>query len=69
MQLVPDVSAVADHIACDARTRSELVLPIVVSGELRAVLDLDSAHVDGFSRGEADLLAGLLSEVFRDARF
>lgn len=69
VQLVPDVSAVADHIACDDRTRSELVVPVVASGELRAVLDLDSTHLDAFSRAEADLLCTLIRDVFADAVF
>jgi GAF domain-containing protein len=69
VQLVPDVSAVADHIACDDRTRSELVVPVVAGGELRAVLDLDSMHLDAFSSGEADLLLALVRDVFADAVF
>jgi GAF domain-containing protein len=69
IQLVPDVSRIADHIACDDRTRSELVLPVVAGGELRAVLDLDSLHLDAFSQKEADLLMPLLADVFADAAF
>jgi GAF domain-containing protein len=61
---VDDVDAFADHIACDSRTRSELVLPIAVAGEVRAVLDLDSTHPAGFSDGEAERLEALLREVF-----
>ncbi|MDN6322608.1 MAG: GAF domain-containing protein [Halomonas sp.] len=41
-QRVGDVHAVADHIACDANSRAELVVPIVVNGYLWGVLDLDS---------------------------
>ncbi|MFI5715715.1 GAF domain-containing protein [Nocardia sp. NPDC051750] len=41
-QLVPDVHAFAGHIACDADTRSEIVVPLVHHGELIGVLDLDS---------------------------
>lgn len=41
-QRVDDVHAVADHIACDADSRSELVIPIVIEGYLWGVLDLDS---------------------------
>ncbi|MEL7897464.1 GAF domain-containing protein [Vreelandella neptunia] len=41
-QRVDDVHAVADHIACDANSRSELVIPIVVDGRVWGVLDLDS---------------------------
>ena len=41
-QRVDDVLAFPGHIACDAASRSELVVPIVVGGTLVAVLDLDS---------------------------
>ncbi len=41
-QLVEDVHAFPGHIACDAASRSELVVPIVHQGELIGVLDLDS---------------------------
>jgi GAF domain-containing protein len=64
VQLIDDVHAFPGHITCDARSRSELVIPVVCRGELRAVLDLDSPHVGGFSRGEADQLAALVRELF-----
>lgn len=41
-QLVEDVHAFPGHIACDAASRSELVVPIVHDGRLIGVLDLDS---------------------------
>src|SRR5207237_7772724 len=41
-QCVADVHAFPGHIACDAASRSELVVPIVVGGRLAGVLDLDS---------------------------
>ena len=41
-QCVEDVHAFAGHIACDAASRSELVVPIVADGHLLGVLDLDS---------------------------
>ena len=40
--LVPDVHTFPDHIACDAASRSELVVPLVRNGEVFGVLDLDS---------------------------
>ncbi|EHJ91931.1 GAF domain-containing protein [Vreelandella boliviensis] len=49
-QRVDDVNAVADHIACDANSRSELVVPIVVEGQLWGVLDLDSPLHARFSQ-------------------
>jgi GAF domain-containing protein len=39
---VDDVHQFPDHIACSASTRSEIVVPVSVSGELVAVLDVDS---------------------------
>ena len=41
-QCVADVQAFPGHIACDAASRSELVVPIVANGRLAGVLDLDS---------------------------
>jgi L-methionine (R)-S-oxide reductase len=43
-QLVADVHAFAGHIACDAASQSELVVPIMHDGKLIGVLDLDSPH-------------------------
>jgi L-methionine (R)-S-oxide reductase len=66
-QLVPDVHAFEGHIACDDRSRSELVIPVFdESGALRAVLDLDSTIPDAFGTDEASILEGLLREAFTD---
>jgi len=43
-QLVEDVHAFPGHIACDAASASEIVVPIIVDGELLGVLDLDSPN-------------------------
>lgn len=48
-QRIDDVHAVADHIACDAASRSELVVPIVVNDAVWGVLDLDSPRPARFS--------------------
>jgi L-methionine (R)-S-oxide reductase len=69
VQLVPDISLFPGHIACDDRTRSELVIPISAQGRVVAVLDLDSAHLDAFSAAEADRLGLLLTAVFASAVF
>lgn len=62
-QRVADVHAVADHIACDARARSELVVPVVREGRVMAVLDLDAAELDAFGEREASMLEALLAEL------
>ena len=42
--IVPDVEAFPGHIACDGRSKSEIVVPLYdQSGEIRGVLDVDSA--------------------------
>ena len=46
--VVQDVHAFPGHIACDAHSRSEIVVPIVVHGALRGVLDVDSPETDRF---------------------
>ena len=51
-QRVPDVHAFPGHIACDVASRSELVVPLELGGELIGVLDIDSPVPDRFS--EAD---------------
>lgn len=50
--LVPDVHAFPGHIACDAASASELVIPLQVGGALYGVLDLDSPKQGRFT--EAD---------------
>ena len=46
--LVPDVTAFPGHIACDADSRSEIVVPIVEEGSVRGVLDIDSPEPSRF---------------------
>jgi L-methionine (R)-S-oxide reductase len=63
-QRVDDVHAFPGHIACDAASRSELVVPIVRDGAVLAVLDLDSPHASRFDAEDAagcEALADLLS--------
>lgn len=51
-QRIDDVHAVADHIACDAASNAELVVPIVAEGRLWGVLDLDSPVTGRFSAAD-----------------
>jgi GAF domain-containing protein len=55
-QRIPDVHAFPGHIVCDAASRSELVVPLVIDGELAGVLDIDSPSLDRFT---ADDQAGI----------
>lgn len=47
-QVVPDVREFEGHIACDSRSLSEIVVPIVVDGDVVGVLDLDSPALRTF---------------------
>jgi L-methionine (R)-S-oxide reductase len=55
--IVPDVDKFAGHIACDAGSRSEIVLPIFKDKTLVAVLDVDSYQLAAFDDVDADGLA------------
>lgn len=46
--VVPDVEKFPGHIACDAASRSEIVVPLTDGGTLRGVLDVDAPVVSGF---------------------
>jgi GAF domain-containing protein len=46
--LVPDVHQFPGHIACDAASRSEIVVPLIKGGDLLGVLDLDSPKLNRF---------------------
>jgi len=63
-QIVPDVHAFPGHIACDAASRSELVVPVVLDGRVIAVIDLDSpkpGRFDGEDAAGVEALAGLIA--------
>ena len=51
--VVPDVHAFPGHIACDAASRSEIVVPLVQDGCLLGVLDLDSPELARFDQEDA----------------
>ena len=65
VQLVADVDALPDHIACASSTRSELVIPVTdKEGALIAVLDIDSDQPDAFTQDDADGISEILGDVF-----
>lgn len=60
---VADVHAYPGHIACDAASRSELVVPIVVRGRLIGVLDLDSPRSERFTEIDVAGCEALIAAV------
>lgn len=65
-QLVRDVHAFPGHIACDAASASELVVPVVRDGQVIAVIDLDSPTVSRFDEADArgiEALAAVIADA------
>jgi GAF domain-containing protein len=59
--IVDDVSRFPGHIACDARSRSEIVVPVFdAGGGVIAVLDIDSAALNTFDRRDQDGLESIV---------
>lgn len=54
--IVPDVEKFEGHIACSSATQSEIVVPIIVGGEVLAVLDVDSEHLNNFDETDKTYL-------------
>ena len=65
VQLVDDVEAFPDHIACSSSTRSEIVLPVWnAAGELLGVFDIDSNQPAAFGREDSLALSAILAQTF-----
>ena len=66
--IVPDVNQFPGHIACSSASKSEIVVPIIVNNELKAVIDIDAPILNRFTFEDADLLeeaAKILEVVFK----
>lgn len=62
-QIVADVHAFPGHIACDADSRSELVVPVRHQGRVIAVIDLDSPHPARFDAEDAAGIEALAARI------
>ncbi len=65
-QRVADVEAFPGHIACDAASRSELVVPLVHDGALVGVFDLDSPRVNRFDEQDQQGLEAI-AQIFLES--
>ena len=64
VQIVHDVHEFPDHIACDVRSQSEIVVPVYApDGSLFAVFDVDSSEIGSFDEGDAKGLAPILKNL------
>ena len=66
--IVPDVNAFPDHIACDAASQSEVVVPLFTADRVAGVLDLDSARLARFDAVDARGLERLAELFVRGSR-
>ncbi|MGF1732331.1 GAF domain-containing protein [Photobacterium kasasachensis] len=63
VQRIADVHQFEGHIACDAASNSEIVIPFTVKGELYGVLDIDSPNLSRFDQSDEDGLVTLVEEL------
>ena len=62
-QLVEDVHAFPGHIACDANSASELVVPVMRDGKVIAVIDLDSPSLNRFDNDDVLGIESLVAVI------
>ncbi|GLO60907.1 GAF domain protein [Vibrio sp. MACH09] len=63
VQRIADVHSFAGHIACDAQSNSEIVIPFSINGKLVGVLDIDSPTIARFDENDQQGLVYLMKEV------
>lgn len=62
-QVVPDVALFPGHIACDAASQSEIVVPLVHGGRLLGVLDIDSPVKQRFDETDRSYLEAMMTDM------
>ena len=63
---VDDVDAFPNHIVCDSRSKSELVIPMIKNNELIGVLDIDSVSLSRFSEGDQILFEKVVAIILKN---
>jgi len=63
VQRIYDVHEFEGHIACDAASNSEIVIPFSIGGKIAGVLDIDSPNVGRFNEIDEEGLTNLMVEV------
>lgn len=61
--IVPDVEKFPGHIACSSLSKSEIVVPLFNNKEVVAVLDVDSAELDGFDETDKHYLEQIVTLI------
>ena len=65
--IVTDVNAFPGHIACDAASRSEIVIPLIKDGRLLGVLDIDSPQIARFDEDDGAALKAAAALLVRSS--
>jgi GAF domain-containing protein len=65
--VVPDVHQFPGHIACDAASQSEIVVPLIAGGKLIGVLDVDSPRRDRFTTDDRRLLESVAAMLLESS--
>lgn len=60
-QVVPNVHKFPGHIACSALSNSEIVVPLIINGQTKLVLDIDSQRLNDFSTTDQQYLEEILT--------
>lgn len=66
IQIVDDVHKDPEHIACDSRSNSEIVVPVMNKGKLIAVLDIDSTEFSSFDYIDAEYLSLIVDKFINN---
>ena len=61
--IVPDVEKFPGHIACSSLSKSEIVLPLMKSGTVQGVLDIDSTEYATFDEIDAHYLSAIVNLI------
>jgi GAF domain-containing protein len=61
--IVEDVNQFSGHIACDAASQSEIVIPLFYRNDVIAVLDIDSEHLNHFDETDAHYLQQIVNLI------
>lgn len=61
--IVPDVEAFPGHIACSSLSKSEIVVPVIVTNEVVAVLDVDSEQLNQFDEEDQYYLEQIVTLI------
>ena len=61
--IVPNVNDFKGHIACSSLSKSEIVVPIIKDGEVKALIDVDAPIYDRFNNEDKEVLEEIANEL------